>query len=167
MFEPKPLSAESIPDALEKAEQYRLLNEPRLAESICLDVLAVDPDNQEALRCIVLATADLLKRRRDAGVKQAREYIARLKDEYRRAYYNGIVCERRGLVVLREAAHYYQHVAHGWFTTAMEYYAEAEKLRPPGNDAVILRWNTVVRIFQTYPNLEPFPDDDHEPQMIE
>ena len=46
MFELKPLSREAFPAALEKAERYRLLNEPLEAESICRDILAVDPDNQ-------------------------------------------------------------------------------------------------------------------------
>ncbi len=44
MFELKPLSGSAIPAALEKAERYRLLNEPAEAESICRDVLKADPD---------------------------------------------------------------------------------------------------------------------------
>jgi hypothetical protein len=36
MFKLKPLSAEAIPAALEKATCYRYLNEPAEAESICL-----------------------------------------------------------------------------------------------------------------------------------
>ena len=48
MFDLKPLSRDAIDAALVKAERDRLLNEPGQAESICLDVLAVDPDNQQA-----------------------------------------------------------------------------------------------------------------------
>jgi hypothetical protein len=44
----KPLSVDAIPSALVNAERYRFLNEPGEAESICLDVLAVDPANQAA-----------------------------------------------------------------------------------------------------------------------
>ena len=44
--------------ALAKAERYRLLNEPGEAESICLDVLEVEPDNQEALVTLLLALTD-------------------------------------------------------------------------------------------------------------
>jgi len=54
-FELKRLSAEAVPAALERAERYRLLNEPVQAESICLDILAVDSDNQQALVCLLLA----------------------------------------------------------------------------------------------------------------
>jgi hypothetical protein len=43
MFELKELSKEAIPAALEKAMRYRLLNEPGEAESVCHDVLCIDP----------------------------------------------------------------------------------------------------------------------------
>ena len=47
MFELKPLNKDAIPAALDKAMRYRLLNEPGAAESICLDVLRIDPENQQ------------------------------------------------------------------------------------------------------------------------
>ena len=56
-MKPKPLPKDGIPRALEKADRYRLLNEPMEAESICLDVLATDPDHQDALVMLVLALA--------------------------------------------------------------------------------------------------------------
>ena len=56
MFELKPLSRDAVPGALERATRYRLLNEPGEAESICLDVLQVDPDNQEAIVILLLAS---------------------------------------------------------------------------------------------------------------
>ena len=49
MFQLKPISKESIPAAIEKAERYRLLEEPNLAESICLDILEADPKTQKLL----------------------------------------------------------------------------------------------------------------------
>ena len=58
MFELKPISTEAIPAALEKANRYRLLNEPGAAESIYLDILAVDADNQDAIKNLVLAMSD-------------------------------------------------------------------------------------------------------------
>ena len=48
VFELKLLSKEGIDSSIEKAELYRLLNQPQLAESICLDILLVSPDNQKA-----------------------------------------------------------------------------------------------------------------------
>ena len=44
--------------AIERAEHYRLLNDPAQAESVCLDVLAVDPDNQHCLTVLLLALTD-------------------------------------------------------------------------------------------------------------
>ena len=35
-----------------------MLNEPGEAESICLDILAVDPDNQRAIIILLLAVKD-------------------------------------------------------------------------------------------------------------
>src|SRR4029079_1472131 len=95
MFELKRLSPAAVPAALEKDHRYRLLNEPTDAESICRDVLAVDPDNQEALVTLVLALCDQLEERMAAAYDQARHALAQLKDEYKRQYYAGILCERR------------------------------------------------------------------------
>ena len=58
MFQLKPLHKDAIPAALAKAERYRLLNEPGEAESICLDVLQVDPGSQDALVMLILALTD-------------------------------------------------------------------------------------------------------------
>ena len=57
-FELKRIAPDSIPEALSKVERYRLLNEPSLAESICLDILAVAPENQDALISLLLARTD-------------------------------------------------------------------------------------------------------------
>ena len=58
MIELKKLPTESIPAALEMARRYRLLNEPDAAESICLDILVVDPRHQETLITLLLALTD-------------------------------------------------------------------------------------------------------------
>jgi hypothetical protein len=54
----KVISTDAVAKAVEKAEHYRLLNDPEQAESICLDVLAVAPDHQIALRVLLLAMTD-------------------------------------------------------------------------------------------------------------
>ena len=58
MFELKPLSEKAVPRALERAERYRLLNEPAEAESICQDVLRIEPENQQALISLLPALTD-------------------------------------------------------------------------------------------------------------
>ena len=87
-FQLKPISKEAVPEALEKVERYRLLNEPAQAESICLDVLRIDPENQHALIMLVLALTDQFG---VSGlmVSKAREVLPKLQGEYQRAYYSG------------------------------------------------------------------------------
>ena len=96
MFELKSLTREAIPAALEKAHRYRLLNEPEQAESICQDVLRVEPDNQEALATLILALTDRFWGPRPVPPKAARELLPRLTGAYEREYYAGIVDEREG-----------------------------------------------------------------------
>ena len=71
MFELKTLAAEAIPRSLEKAERYRLLNEPAEAESICCDILAVEPDNQQAIVTLLLALTDQFETRLGGAVAYA------------------------------------------------------------------------------------------------
>ena len=81
MFELKRLSEEAIPAALEKALRYRLLNEPAEAESICHDVLRIDPENQEALVLLLLALTDRFgKGYAVGGLLEAQEVLSRLHD---------------------------------------------------------------------------------------
>src|SRR5271156_4963211 len=58
-FTLKTISKAGIPEAISKAELYRSLNEPEEAESICRDILAVEPEHQLALRLLGLASASI------------------------------------------------------------------------------------------------------------
>src|SRR5207237_8224132 len=94
-FEFKTLTKEGIPAALEKAERYRLLNEPAEAESICLDILHVDPENQQAIITLLLALTDRFEKGYGVSDTQTKELLSRMKSGYDHAYYSGIVTERR------------------------------------------------------------------------
>lgn len=146
MPELKTLSREAIPAALEKAERYRLLNEPGEAESICLDVLTVDPDNQPALITLLLALSDRFEKGYGVSDTQAKELLARMKSEYDRAYYSGILAERRAKMKLRQNTPDCRFQAYDLFHEAMNYFEKAEPLRPAGHDDALLRWNTCARI---------------------
>src|SRR5499427_6375667 len=98
-FELKSISQQSIPEALAKVERYRLLNEPSLAESICLDILAVVPDHQQALISLLLARTDQFQSHVHA--KAAQEALAKITGAYERAYYEGIIWERLGHARIR------------------------------------------------------------------
>src|SRR6266849_307077 len=103
-LELKTLSSDAIPRALEQADRYRLLNEPVQAESICLDILRTDPENQKALVILVLALTDQFGPGYKMGEMRPENVIARLAGEYERAYYAGIVAERRAKAVLDQGA---------------------------------------------------------------
>jgi hypothetical protein len=156
----KRIAADGIPHAMEKAERYRLLNDPAQAESICHDVLAVDAGHQDALRCLILSLTDQLAAGGAAhGAREARACIARLSDAYERAYYTGLVHERETRAFLQRK-HIVRSAAYDGFRHAMEWYERAEALRPPGNADAILRWNSCVRAIERE-RLEP-AGDDHE-----
>jgi tetratricopeptide (TPR) repeat protein len=146
MFELKRLSEEAIPAALEKALRYRLLNEPAEAESICHDVLRIDPENQQALVILLLALTDRFGKGYAVGVTQAQEVLSRLGDAYERAYYAGIICERRAKAQLHQGHFGSGHNAYEFLREAMSWFEKAESLRPPQNDDALLHWNTCARI---------------------
>lgn len=155
-FELKRISPDGIPHALERAERYRLLNDPQQAESICHDILAVDSDNQEALRVLILSLTDQFTASAGGNAQDARRQISRLTDEYERAYYTGLVCERETRAYL-ERKNVVRSAAYDGFRQAMEWYERAEELRPPGNVDAVLRWNSCVRAIERE-RLEPSTD---------
>ncbi len=165
MFELKSLSKEGIDSALQKAERYRLLNEPWDAESICLDILELDPDNQPALITLLLAITDQFKTEGGARTHDAKKVLKRLKSEYHQAYYTGIIWERWGTAALS-----WQSPGHGRMTyerlrKAMGFYEEAEKIRPAGDDSAIVRWNSCARMIMRLDYVEPPPEDDFRPLL--
>jgi hypothetical protein len=164
-FQLKPISAAGVSEALERAERYRLLNEPSLAESICLDVLDVEPENQGALVTLLLALTDQFGHGGAAG--KARELLARLKGDYEQRYYAGIIWERSAHAQLRKGAPSASFSAYEGFLQAMDCYERAIPLRPSGSDDAILRWNTCARVLIRNPNLRPRPDEAYEPVMGE
>jgi hypothetical protein len=154
MFELKPLSPEAIPAALEKAMRYRLLNEPGEAESICQDVLRIEPDNQQALVLLLLALTDRFSKGYAVSVTLAQEILPRLRQPYEQAYYAGIICERRAKAQLRHGSPGCGSGAYEFLREAMAWYEKAEALRPAGNDDALLRWNACARIIM-YNGLGP------------
>jgi hypothetical protein len=160
MHELKRLSPAGIQHALEKAEHYRLLNEPAEAESICLDILDVEATHQPALVTLVLALSDQLEERLAAAFATAQSALERLEDPYARAYYRGILYERRAKVHWKRGGTGSDHSVHHWLTDAMGLFEQAMRLRAPGNDDSILRWNTCARILNAHPQFRPAPREE-------
>lgn len=162
----KSLSKEAIPAALDKARQYRLLSEPMEAESICLDILEADPDNQQALIIMLLALTDQFQSQLNPAFGNAQELLNRICDGYCKSYYTGIIFERRAKAHLSRGGPGSGPLAYDWFRQAMEAYEEALKSRSACNDEAILRWNTCARILISHPELKPGHDETEE-HMLE
>ena len=157
-FDLKSISVESIPEALKKVERYRLLNEPTLAESICLDILAIVPDHQQALISLLLARTDQFHLQLPA--REAQEILARIKGDYEQDYYAGIIWERVGHARIRQGGSGGSGSAYHALREAMSHYERAIDFASPGNDDAILRWNTCARVIMQNPDVRPLPEED-------
>ena len=143
----KPISKAGIGEAISKAEVYRYLNEPGEAESICRDILAVEPDNQTALRLLGLAITDQFTGETSDRYSESESAFRGLTNEYERIYHLGILRERKAKAQLRAGR--LPHTVLPIFEEAMNYFAEAEKISPQSNDDAILRWNRCVRLLES------------------
>lgn len=154
-FELKRITPDGIPAAIKRAEHYRLLNQPEQAESICLDVLELQPDHQQALVVAILAITDQFVGGAAPAARTATQLLERLTAEYERLYYGGIIAERRGRAALTRGRA--QQLAYFSLREAIELFEKAAMIRPAGNDDAILRWNACVRTIRRH-RLEPRPD---------
>jgi tetratricopeptide (TPR) repeat protein len=148
-FKLKTISKAGIPEAISKVELYRSLNEPEEAESICRDILAVEPEHQLALRLLGLAITDQFRGDASDRHGEAEELFQRLADAYERLYYTGLLYERRAKAQMHVGRP--PHTLAPLFGEAMRCFAEAEMIRPPDNDDAILRWNRCARLLQSHP----------------
>jgi hypothetical protein len=141
-FELIEICRESVPDALASADRYRLLNDPELAETICLEVRAIEPQNQRSLRTLILAISDQFARPGSrVGPHDALKYVRELESEYERCYYTGLVAEREARAALGRA----RIDAYAIFREAMWWYEKADALTPRRNYHARLRYNSCGR----------------------
>lgn len=167
MFELKRLSTSAIPAALAKAERYRLLNEPEEAQSICEDILHADPSNFDAVRILILALTDQFRQEDGQHVPRAQELVARLPSEYERAYFAGLIAERRARALIARGGPGRALPAGHWLQEAMRAFERAEAVKPPDNDDALLRWNACARMFQQHPELMLKDEAPSAPLMLE
>jgi hypothetical protein len=160
VFKLKRISQSAVPAALEKAERYRLLNEPADAESICRDVLDVSPENQDAMIHLVLALTDQFSEWESDRFSEAKDAAARLHSGYDRAYYSGIVHERWAKAQYQRGMPRCGVIAYEGLRKAMGFYEQAEALQPPGKDDALLRWNTCARMIMGH-------SDMHQEERVE
>jgi tetratricopeptide (TPR) repeat protein len=159
----KYISTSGVAEATAKAELYRCLNEPEEAESICRDILTIEPRHQLALRLLGLALTDQFTGDGSDRYLEAEQTFHQLSDTYEQLYYTGILYERRGKAQLHAGQP--PHILLPLFEQALLSFGEAEKIRPQGNDDAILRWNRCVRLLQTPAHVweqEDAPFDAHD-----
>ena len=166
-FKLKSIKKDAIRSALDKAVWYRALSEPLEAESICRDVLEIEPDNQEALAALLLALTDQFTRGLENRYREAKELAERLTSEYDQEYYSGIISERRAKSQYQQGNPGSGHLAFEGIKTAMAHYERAEKVRPVENDDAILRWNACARLLMNSPDIRPEPAAASEPVELE
>lgn len=165
MWDLKAISPDAIPEALSKAERYRLLHEAADAESICQDVLRIDAANQQALITLLLAITDQFDDHVPAS--HALDLIPRLEGEYDRAYYEGVVWERAAKCQFRQSRFGAGAMVYEGLHRAMDLYESAEKVRPSANDDALLRWNACARLLMANPHLRPAEEPAPEPILSE
>lgn len=164
MAELKKINKEAIPRALEKVDRYRLLQDPEQAESICRDILAIEPDNQEALVKLILCLTDQFNKGNSG--KEANSLLPQLEDDYQREYYTGIILEREGKAALNRKFPDSKHDAYEWLKEAMEVFERASSLSLTDNSDAVLRWNACARAIEKH-HLTPRPKEEkhklHQP----
>ncbi|MDC9725967.1 MAG: hypothetical protein PSN44_08665 [Gammaproteobacteria bacterium] len=138
---------DAVDEALLKAKQYRSLLEPEIAESICLDVLHIDPENQSVLIVYILALLDQISRtEKQTQIKSIERTIEKLTSQYQRYYYSGLLNERRARHLITQAMSH--SFAYDYFIEALKFYQQAVDRCPEKNDEAILRWNSCIRTIE-------------------
>lgn len=155
MLELKKISADAVPSALEMAHRYRLLNEPQAAESICRDILEVEPTNEQALITLLLALTDNFSNEITRSFSQAKEVVERLAGHSLRSYYSGVIYERRAKAHLRIGGPNAQEMAYSWLEKAMQAFDEALTRSEEDNQEAVLRWNACARLMNEYQAMKP------------
>lgn len=156
MLELKPIPATAVPAAIDRAHHYRLLNEPSQAESICRDVLAVEPANQRAITTLLLALTDQFRDQFLDSYHPCHDLLERITDPYERVYYEGIVCERWSRAQSK------REIPAGmvleWIQKALRCYEQAIELSPADDPDATVRWNTCARMMNEIAEREPAGD---------
>ena len=159
MLELKPVSKDLIPKALVKANHYRLLNDAWQAESICRDILQVDPNHQLVLLCLILAITDQFENEKGrTKSEEAKELCAQLNSKFEQKYYQGIISERLGITALFRNSPRVKYIAYEHLRAAMDFFEDAEKIQPKDNQDAVLRWNACIRRIKEF-DLKRSPED--------
>ena len=160
-WELKRLADKNLGAAIVLAAHYRNLNEPEQAESICRDVLAVAPENVDALRTLGLALTDRFPTCWMTLFDEACATFRKLPSDYERTYYLGIAWERYALA---QAAGGRSRNAINAFEDAMDLFEKAQELAVKDDPSPILHYNRCVRAVTNSPELTREVEASEEPK---
>ncbi len=154
-MELKKISDKYIPEALKKAEKYRMLNHPKTSESICRDILEVSPGNQDAISLLIVAITGQFSnpaKYPDTKLKHAQEWVKEIKDEYHKLYFSGLILERWAKAKVQDlpGGDLYEY-----FREAIEFYEKAIPLAPEGDESAVLHYNFSLRFIDRHPHIRP------------
>ena len=165
MVELKVLKPEAVSAALDQAKHYRLLNEPDEAESICLDILATIPDQQDAMVVLLLSLTDKFAHGAiNPSFGQAMEILERLDDSHCLSYYEGIIFERRAKHHLHQGGPGADAIAYEWFAKALGSYNETMEDCNSEAQKAVLRYNSCARVINSNPDVKA--DDSDRSEML-
>ena len=130
-------------------------------ESICLDILEADPENQNALELLLRSRIELLKKGLPQGVAHAEELIPRLESDFDKAFFSGMLREGQARYLIEKRGKQSSNVAYSWFRHAMDNFEEAHS-KDPGRIEAQLHWNACLRTLKNNPQCIPPPEDAEE-----
>src|SRR5262249_36960706 len=110
-------------------------------------IQAHEPNHQVARPLLRLAITDQFTGDTSDRYAEASRAFEALTSDYERAYYCGILEERKAKAQLRAGRP--PHTVTPTFEDAMRLFEEAEKIRPPDNDDAILRGKRCVRLLKS------------------
>ena len=139
----KRISTAGIAEAIAKAELYRSLSEPEEAESICRDILTIEPQHQLALRLLGLPDRSV-HRSWVRSYREAEEIFQQLNDRM-----NGTTTLGSRTSDARKRS---SKPGNCLLTVQAlrtgSYLSQRLRNSPAENDDAILRWNRCVRLLQ-------------------
>ena len=157
----KRLKDKNLGTAIALAKHYRDLNQPDEAESICRDVLEIEPANVDALRTLGLAMTDRFASQWMSLFEDACAAFKQLPTEYERAYYVGIAWERYAKAQAEAGR---AHNAIHAFEEAIGFFEEASNHAAKDDPAPILHFNRCVRALTSSPELTAAAQVPHAPR---
>ena len=127
-------------------------------ESICLDILELDPNHRSTLDLLLRCRIELLKKGLPQSVARAQELIPQLDSDFDQAFYSGMIREAQARYLLEKRGRATSGVAYSWFRHAMDDFAAASNL-DAGRVEPKLHWNACLRTLENNPQCVPPPED--------